>query len=39
MVSVPLTGLRWVDGSGTWRGKRGDGRRVMKFPMTVEDGQ
>jgi hypothetical protein len=38
-VTVPLTGLRWVDASGTWRGKRGDGRRVMKFPMTVEDGQ
>ncbi len=39
VVRVPLTGLRWVDSSGTWRGKRGDGRRVIPFPMTVEDDQ
>ena len=38
-VSVDLTGLRWVDASGTWRGKRGDGQRVMRFPMTTEDGE
>jgi hypothetical protein len=38
-VHVKLTGARWVDAQGQWRGDLGDGSRTLDFSMTQEDKQ
>jgi hypothetical protein len=38
-VEVQLSGARWVDSYGQWRGKLGDGRKLLRFAVTKENGQ
>jgi hypothetical protein len=38
-VDVKISGARWIDERGQWRGRLGNGVRTLRFPIQREDGQ